>query len=84
MKSTFVSGPLNCIRIEGTINSIKKVLYIFMDKHLNVQHQTQCEDIFAPDIKTYFINTFNNIKNKNKTYDFFFENKSINIIQNSQ
>ena len=73
MSSKFVSGPINCVRLEGTVNSIKKVLYLFMDFHHDVTIQTQCEDIIAPDFKTYLINTFNGIKNKNKTYDFFFE-----------
>jgi len=72
MKSKFINGPINCIRLEGQVNSIKKVLYLFMDFHEPIDRQTECEDVFAQDIKTHFIKTFSNIKN-NKTYDFFFE-----------
>ena len=73
MKSTYVSGPINCIRLEGQVNSVKKVLYVFMDLHMDVNEQTECDDVLAPDIKTYLINLFGNIKNSEKTYDFFLE-----------
>ena len=66
MTSKFVSGPINCIRLEGNVGSIKKVLYIFMDVHETVYEQTECEDMSAPDVKKYFADSFSNIRDKNK------------------
>ena len=38
MSSVLINGPINVIRLEGKINNIKKVLYIFMDVHVNIQY----------------------------------------------
>ena len=69
-----INGPINVVRMEGSINGIKKVIYFFMDKHFEVQNQTDCND---PDnsinIAEYFKNNFIKLKDKNKTYDFFLE-----------
>ena len=40
--SSNISGPVNVVRVEGYINNIKKVLYLFMDIHVFVFHQTKC------------------------------------------
>ena len=73
MKSKFVNGPVNCIRLEGHVNSIKKVLYLFMDFHAKIDDQTRCDDKHAQNIKTYFQESFYNIKDNNKIYDFFLD-----------
>lgn len=66
-----VNGPINVVRMEGKINGINKVIYLFMDQHL--QAQTQCDNVFSVDINTYFANTFHKLNKSNKMYDFFLE-----------
>jgi len=68
-----ISGPINAIRLEGTINNKAKVLYAFMDFHEDIQNQTECDDVRSNDIKTYLVQNFDKITNNNKTYDFFLE-----------
>ena len=29
-----INGPINVIRMEGSINDIKKIIYFFMDEHV--------------------------------------------------
>jgi hypothetical protein len=69
-----INGPVNVVRMEGTINNIHKVIYIFMDEHADLPDQTNCDDpkksIYVSD---FFRKSFNNLKNQNKTYDFFLE-----------
>lgn len=68
-----VSGPVNIMRLEGTINGIKKVIYLFMDYHMNVNSQTQCENVFSDDVQKYFIKNFYKLNRGSKMYDFFVE-----------
>jgi hypothetical protein len=48
-----INGPINIIRLEGSINSIKKVLYVFLDFHMSHKVQTKCEDYFSDDVTKY-------------------------------
>lgn len=68
-----VSGPINVIRMEGDLHGIRKVIYIFMDYHLDVGMQTQCKNIFSKDVQKYFIDSFYKLSkgNNTKMYDFF-------------
>jgi len=69
-----VSGPYNVIRLEGKINKINKILYLFFDIHEQLEYQTECKEIDATDIKTYLLNNFKEASEKNKIiYDFFIE-----------
>lgn len=71
-----ISGPVNVVRLEGKIGSIKKVIYLFMDYHTSVSHQTQCSNIFSTDVQKYFVESFDKLSNANKSnrkYDFFAE-----------
>lgn len=70
IKKNYVNGPINVIRLEGKINKINKVIYLFMDLHIPVSDETECSNIFSQDIQTYFLNNFINL---NKIYDFFLE-----------
>lgn len=67
-----INGPINVVRMEGEINKIHKVVYIFMDIHLDTKDQTDCSDNNSIDIVKYFKNSFENL-NGNKIYDFFIE-----------
>jgi hypothetical protein len=69
---TTINGPLNLFRLEGEVNNIKKVLYLFGDIHNNVVEQTECDDPESLDIHQYI---FRSLKNNNKTLDFFMETR---------
>ena len=69
-----LNGPINVVRMEGHINNIKKVIYIFMDEHIDIDQQTDCNDPHdSIDINIFFRNSFENLKYTKKTYDFFLE-----------
>lgn len=68
-----INGPINIVRLEGMVNGIKKIIYLFMDIHIDVSDQTQCQNIFSQDIHKYFINTFTQLNNQQQMYDFFLE-----------
>lgn len=72
-KNKFVSGPVNVVRLEGDINGIKKTIHLFMDFHMPVQEQTECDDIRSQDIDKFLVNTFDQATEMDKsiTYDFF-------------
>jgi hypothetical protein len=75
----FINGPLNVMRLEGKINGIEKVIYIFMDIHLKINMQTKCSDLRSVDIVNYLVDNFDQISEKDKIYDFFFEIQSTDI-----
>ena len=68
-----INGPVNVVRLEGDVNGIKKVIYLFMDFHADVMFQTSCENIFAKDIQLYLAESFRDLNKTNKMYDFFLE-----------
>lgn len=72
---TQVNGPINLVRMEGTIDGQRKVFYIFMDLHVPSTIQTECTDIRSTHIRNYLVNTFDKLKEqKNAIYrDFFLE-----------
>jgi hypothetical protein len=78
-KSKYINGPLNVIRLEGKINNINKVLYIFMDLHIEVTNQTKCEEYLSEDIMKYvkseLIKFSQDNKDKDKYIDFFMEHR---------
>ena len=78
-KSKYINGPFNVIRLEGSINNIKKVLYIFMDLHVEVTNQTKCEEYLSEDIMKYvkeeLIKFSQDNKDKDKNIDFFMEHR---------
>lgn len=79
----FVNGPINVARLEGKIFGINKHIYIFMDYHMNVSFQSQCNDIDSIDsidLNKYIIDQLKN-SNKNITYDLFFEIGKMEILE---
>ena len=68
-----INGPINIIRMEGNVNNIKKVIYIFMDQHINLSQQTECNNVFAKDIDTFFAENFSKLNDSDTIYDFFLE-----------
>lgn len=70
-----INGPINIVRLEGEIEGVKKVIYIYFDIHLEPNIQTECSNIENIDINHHIHYTLKNAKknNPNKTYDLFFE-----------
>mgnify|MGYP003446168035 CR=1 FL=1 len=77
----YVSGPLNVARLEGEVNGIKKVIYLFMDFHLDISQQLECSNIYAQHINTYLLNNFKKLKDSGKMYDIFLEEAFDKILQ---
>ncbi|AQN68658.1 hypothetical protein [Saudi moumouvirus] len=70
-----VNGPINVVRIEGEVNGIQKVIYLFLDFHYGISRQTECENIYSKDIQLYLAENFGNLTESEKIYDFFLEIK---------
>ena len=68
-----INGPVNIIRLQGDIDGIDKVIYLFLDFHMEVTTQTQCQDIFSKDVQKYFVDSFYHLSKGDRTYDFFLE-----------
>jgi hypothetical protein len=71
--NNFLSGPVNLVRMEGSINNKKKVFYFFMDIHNPIGVQSECEDLRSVYINQYFIYMFDKLKQTDKKIDFFLE-----------
>lgn len=71
---SYVNGPINCIRLEGKVGQIKKVIHLFMYWSTGADEQTKCDDIRAVDINTYLVRQFDSAaKSKpNMVYDFMY------------
>lgn len=69
----FINGPVNVVRLEGKVGNIDKVLYVFMDRHEKPGNETQCTNVSAKDLKTYFLDEMISLKNADRKYDFFLE-----------
>lgn len=71
MSSTLlINGPINVIRLEGKVGDIKKVIYLIMDIHQRLYHQTKCPSFSSLDLYQYLAI---NLKNTNFPIDFMFE-----------
>lgn len=70
---TQISGPINLVRLEGEIDDIKKVYYLFMDYHMDPHEQTECTDVRSIHVRNYLINTIDALKGTNQMCDFFLE-----------
>lgn len=70
--SIFINGPVNAIRLEGNIDDMQKVIYLFGDYHIPVENQTQCPSFLSDDFVRYLAKTIKK-SDKNTNYDLFFE-----------
>lgn len=66
----YINGPINAIRLEGTINNINKIIYLFMDYHLSTTEQTDCASYESVNVDKYLYDVF---KKTTKPIDFFLE-----------
>jgi hypothetical protein len=72
-----INGPINAVRLVGVINGKQKIITLYMDFHLDVTVQTQCDDLSSIDIHTYLMKQF---KKVDKPIDFMFEINPTQII----
>lgn len=68
-----INGPVNIIRLKGSINGITKIIYIFMDIHVNINGQSKCNK--GVNVVDYIKDTLNENKVKfpETLYDIFIE-----------
>jgi hypothetical protein len=66
-----INGPINVVRMEGIFDSIKKIIYIFMDYHIEYDNQSKCDDPQSINVNKFFFDSFMNLKNADHMYDFF-------------
>lgn len=71
-----ISGPINTIRLEGSVFGVKKVLYIFVSYNENYMFQTECPDHKGTKITKYIAK---NIHNAKGTLDFFIPTIKANL-----
>lgn len=71
-KQKLVNGPVVCFRLEGNVDGIKKVVYLFGDIHMQIGHESQCASWKSDNFVRYFSKTMSKT-NKNTMYDLFFE-----------
>lgn len=75
-----LNGPTNVVRLEGEVDGIKKVVYLFMDFHYNLLDQTKCGNYYSEDIDKYLAKFMREDNEKtNVMYDLFFEDRPTNI-----
>ena len=65
--SEIIVGPHNYLKIEGNINNVNKIIYIYYD---NFKDNIVNNNNNKVSIDNYLFNKF---KNSNKLIDFFFE-----------
>lgn len=69
-ENILINGPINVVRLEGTVSNIKKVIYVFMDYHEKIEYQTKCPSFSSLDLYQYLAI---NLKNIAQPVDFMFE-----------
>jgi len=81
----YIDGPINAFRLEGKIDGIHKMIYLFADEHYNLQQQTKCNTYDSIPIYNYIHKRCKELDKLNVSYDLFgemdvseFNNPSIN------
>jgi len=75
-KDKFLNGPVNVVRLEGTVKNTKKIIYILFDVH---NENYECDNINSIDINKYIYKIINKQQiashnnNNNIIYDLFLE-----------
>lgn len=64
----YINGPINYVKLESKETS--QTIWIFFDRHDNVEAQSKCEDYDSKDVEKYFKKVFDETK---EPIDFFFE-----------
>jgi len=79
-KKKYVNGPVNVVRLEGKINDIRKVIYLFMDFHMPLGMQTECNNIYAKQPQTFILDNFLKLPKSGKMVDVFLEETASTIL----
>jgi hypothetical protein len=66
-----INGPLNVVRLEGMVGSIRKTCYIFFDFHLSPNEQMECVD--EPEIDVHRLFRKKSKEKREHKLDFFLE-----------
>lgn len=75
-----ISGPFNIVRVEGSLNEEKKVLYLFFDYH---SRDTKCNDYGSIDIVQLFNKFTTEAVSLKNEWDLFIED-DINLKDNKR
>ena len=79
-KKIEISGVNNLVRLEGSIGSTNKIIYLFFINNVDAINQTECANIYSKDIHKYLAKTFYNINNESDyMLDFFMDLMPTNI-----
>ena len=68
---TAINGPINLVRLEGSINGNHKIIYLYMDQHVEEEKQTKCPDDESIDVGEHLERIFES--HNGHKYDFFME-----------
>ena len=49
----YINGPTNYVQLKGKINGYEKNIFLFMDRHYEIDKQTRCESFDSIDISHY-------------------------------
>ena len=79
MNPKFINGPTNFAQLKGYIDGIEKEIYIFFDKHYELEDQTRCKSFDSVDISYYL---YKLIKESKEKIDFFMEIQTTQINKN--
>lgn len=71
--AAYVNGPINVVRLEGSVAGIPKVIYLFLEIHQNLREQTESKNIYSRDVHKYLADIFYKLNNTETKYDFFME-----------
>lgn len=67
----YISGARNIIRLEGTIDGVKKIVRLLICDPNYIYRQGQCRNIFSENIDDYLVKTFGETNKEKKKYDIF-------------
>lgn len=70
MNPEFINGPINYVKLKGTVDGNEKIIHLFFDKHFDLNEQTKCESFNSVDM-TYYL--YKLIKQSKEQLDFFME-----------
>ena len=69
----YIDGPINAFRLEGQVNGIKKMIYLFEDHPHTIDQQTKCGTYDSVAVSNYIYKKCKEINQTNITYDLFGE-----------
>ena len=72
-RELLVNGPINAFRLEGKIDNVNKIVYLFGDYHNEIWNETKCDSYKSDDFINYFYKTMEKT-DVNTKYDLIFEN----------